>query len=183
MRVCRRLGSRKGGKVSGILCCMHSEPHLSKCEGRDSCLPCLYHAFCTVLTEKLASGLALSIDSTSKAQSDDSSNIDAWLLESSEESIESFHFEWIVFFQLLESDLVGIRDVSRVLDELSVGIHRHRLIIMGISWWINKSQQLDRDPNILKKTYFNNSFFMIFYFSQKRLSEMIKVNIWFVIST
>lgn len=85
-------------------------------------LPCLYKGLCTVLTEELASGTALTPPCSKGTQAEYSADVEAGSLEGAEEAVELFDFEGIVSFKLLEGDLVGIGDAAGIDDELGVWV-------------------------------------------------------------
>ena len=76
----------------------------------------------TVFSKEFASGWFLSPPSGNKAKSQDSSKIFSGPFNGSSKSVELFHFEWVVFFELLEGDFVGVGDWARVSDKFREGI-------------------------------------------------------------
>ena len=124
---------RQRGTFSGTLCYRHSAPRLGKSSNPGSFLPYLHNWSHTVAAEKLSSGLLFTPPGGDQAEAENATNVLAWSDSGSAESVEPLHFDWVVFFELLEGDPVGVRCWARVADKLGEGtfVRHHNIIIIN----------------------------------------------------
>jgi len=124
---------QRRGTFSGTLCYRRSALHLCRSSNPGNFHPYLHNWRLTVWAEELAPGLLFSPPGSNKTEAKNTSNVLAWPGDGSAKSVESLHFDGVVFFELLKGDSVGIRSWAWVADKLGewIFLRHHNIIIIN----------------------------------------------------